>query len=470
MEQLSGQDASFLYAETANTPLHVGGISIYDQSTIPGGGPLRFKQILKNIADRLHLAKTMRRKVVRVPFDWDHPYWIEDKNFDLEYHVRHIALPQPGDWRQLYILAARILANPLDMSKPPWEMYYVEGLDHLEALPSGCFAVISKTHHCAIDGASSMELLALLHDLTPEPTKIAPPEKAWVGEEEPQPGELMMRAIGNNMMQPWRIAETMAKSVPVVGDALRPLFQPPVQPAAPIPRTRFNRTIQSHRAIGLRRYKLEDVRAMRKRVPGATVNDVAIAICGGALRRYLEAKRELPAEPLVAMAPVSVRSESDRNTMGNKVAGMFVSTGSHIADPAKRLAHVQASSAQSKALTNAIGARQMTNAMQFIPGALMVAGTRFAAESGLANVQNPAYNVTITNVPGPQVPLYSMGAKLLTMIGYGPLTHGIGLMFPVSSYNGEFTISFTACREIVPDPRFLEQCIDESFAEMRANP
>jgi len=205
-------------------------------------------------------------------------------------------------------------------------------------------------------------------------------------------------------------------------------------------------------------------------VQGATVNDVAIAICGGALRRYLEAKRELPAEPLVAMAPVSVRSESDRNTMGNKVAGMFVSTGSHIADPAKRLAHVQASSAQSKALTNAIGARQMTNAMQFIPGALMVAGTRFAAESGLANVQNPAYNVTITNVPGPQVPLYSMGAKLLTMIGYGPLTHGIGLMFPVSSYNGEFTISFTACREIVPDPRFLEQCIDESFAEMRANP
>jgi len=467
VEQLSGQDASFLYAETPNTPLHVGGVSIYDQSTIPGGGPLRFKQILQNIADRLHLAKPMRRKVVRVPFDWDHPYWVEDKTFDLEYHVRHIALPQPGDWRQLYILAARILANPLDMSKPPWEMYFVEGLDHLEGLPSGCFAVISKTHHCAIDGASSMDLLALLHDLTPEPTKITPPEKPWVGEEDPQPQELMLRAVGNNLMQPWRIAETMAKAVPVVGDALRPVFQPPPQPPAPIPRTRFNRTIQSHRAIGLRRYRLDDVKAMRKRVPGATVNDVAIALCGGALRRYLEAKQELPAEPLLAMAPVSVRAETERNTMGNKVSGMFVSTGSHIADPAKRLAHVQASSAQSKALTNAVGARQMTNAMQFIPGALMVAGTRFAAEAGLANVQNPAYNVTITNVPGPQVPLYSMGAKLVTMIGFGPLTHGIGLMFPVSSYNGEFTISFTACREIVPDPRFLEQCIDESFQQMR---
>jgi len=468
MEQLSGQDASFLYAETPNTPLHVGGVSIYDQSTIPGGGPLRFKQILQNIADRLHLAKTMRRKVVRVPFDWDHPYWVEDKTFDLEYHVRHIALPQPGDWRQLYILAARILANPLDMSKPPWEMYFVEGLDHLEGLPSGCFAVITKTHHCAIDGASSMDLLALLHDLTPEPTRITPPEKAWVGEDEPQPQELVLRAIGNNLTQPWRIAETMARSAPVVGDALRPLFQPPPQPAAPIPRTRFNRTIQPHRAIGLRRYQLDDVKAMRKRVQGATVNDVAVAICGGALRRYLDAKQELPAEPLIAMAPVSVRAESERNTMGNKVAGMFVSTGSHIADPVKRLAHVQASSAQSKALTNAIGARQMTNAMQFIPGALMVAGTRFAAEAGLANIQNPTYNVTITNVPGPQVPLYSMGAKLVTMIGFGPLTHGIGLMFPVSSYNGSFTISFTACREIVPDPRFLEQCIDASFDEMRA--
>jgi WS/DGAT/MGAT family acyltransferase len=467
VEQLSGQDASFLYAEAPNAPLHVGSISIYDQSTIPGGGPLRFTEILSNISRRLHLAKMMRRRVVRVPFDADHPYWIEDKNFDLEYHVRHIALPRPADWRQLYILASRILATPLDLAKPPWEMYYVEGLDHVQGLPEGCFAVISKTHHCAIDGASSVDLAMLLHDLTPEPADVPPPAQPWRGEDEPPPHELMARASASALLQPWRIGEMLARSLPTLLPRPAAAAPAPARPTA-VPRTRFNRTIQAHRAIGLRRYALDDVRKIRKRVVGATVNDVAVALCGGALRHYLLAKQELPAEPLVAMAPISVRTEAEKETMGNRVAGMLISTGSHIADPAERLAHVHESARQSKAMTQAIGARQMTDAMQFIPGALAVMAARFAAENGLANLQNPAYNVTITNVPGPQVPLYSMGARLVTMLGYGPLTHGVGLMFPVTSYAGQFNVSFTACREMLPDPDRLEASIDESYKELRA--
>ncbi len=213
MEQLSGQDASFLYAESKHAPLHVGSVAIYDQSTVPGG-LLRFREILNYNAQRLHLTKTLRRKVVRVPFDIDHPYWVDDKDFDLEYHIRHIALPQPADWRQLYILASRILATPLDMSKPPWESYYVEGLDHVEGLPPRCFAVITKTHHCAIDGASSVDLAELLHDLTPEPRQIPPPTEAWRGEEDPAVAELMLRSFANNALQPVRAAETFARSLP----------------------------------------------------------------------------------------------------------------------------------------------------------------------------------------------------------------------------------------------------------------
>jgi WS/DGAT/MGAT family acyltransferase len=467
MEQLSGQDASFLYAESKHAPLHVGSVAIYDQSTVPGG-ILRFKDILNYNAERLHLTKTLRRKVVRVPFDIDHPYWVDDKDFDLEYHIRHIALPQPADWRQLYILASRILATPLDMSKPPWESYYVEGLDHVEGLPPRCFAVITKTHHCAIDGASSVDLAELLHDLTPEPRQIPPPTEVWRGEDDPPVAELMLRSFANNALQPVRAAETLARSLPGMAKAMSSLAERPVQAPMPIPRTRFNKTITAHRVIGFCRFSLDEIRAMRKGVKGATVNDTVVSLCGGALRKYLTAKAELPAESMVAMAPVSVRGADEKGAMGNRVSGMMISIGSHIEDPRARLAHVQTSSAQSKALSNAIGARQMTDAMQFIPGSLMVMGTRFASQMGIANVQNPAYNCVITNVPGPQVPLYSMGAKLLTTIGFGPLTDGVGLMFPVGSYCGEFMVSFTSCREMLPDPEFMEQCIRDTYAQMRS--
>ena len=466
MEQLTGQDASFLYSETPNAPLHVATLSIYDQTNVPGGY-LRFTDILASNAERIHLSGTMRRKVIRVPMDLDHPYWVEDKTFDLEYHIRHIGLPEPGDWRQLYILAARIMARPLDMSKPPWEMYYIEGLGNLDGLPDDCFAVIAKTHHCAIDGASTVALAELMHDFTPEPQVIPPPETPWRGEDDPAPLELMARTFGNNITKPLQMAEVLTQSIPAARKFWQTMADRPMQPLAPVPKTRFNRVITGHRVIGFCRFPLDEVRAWRKRVEGATVNDAMVAVCGGALRRYLDAKLELPADSLVAMAPINVRSESEKGSFGNKVAAMLISVGSHIEDPLQRLQHVHASSSQSKALANAVGARQMTDAMQFIPGSLMVMGARYASEMGLANQQNPTFNVTVTNVPGPQVPLYSMGAELKTMLGFAPLTDGVGLMFPIGSYNGEIMVSFTACREMLPDPEFMETCIQEAYAEMR---
>src|SRR2546423_3119395 len=211
MQQLSGHDASFIYLETPNAPMHGGGLSIYDPSTAPGGA-VTHKGILEYIEGRLHMARVFRRRLVRVPMDLDHPYWVEARDFDLEYHVRHIALPKPGDWRQLCILTARIGARPLDLNKPLWEMYVIEGLDAVDGVAPGSFGVLSKMHHAAVDGVSGMEILTATHDLTPEPADPPPPEHDWKPDPEPSPWELLARAGYNNLTQPMRWADVMRRA------------------------------------------------------------------------------------------------------------------------------------------------------------------------------------------------------------------------------------------------------------------
>ena len=204
MEQLSGLDSAFLNLETRSAPTHVGGVAIYDQSSAPEG-QVTFKGILTNVESRLHLARCFRQKIVQVPFGFDHPYWIEDANFDLEFHVRHIALPKPGDWRQLCIQIARLHARPLDLDKPLWEMYVIEGLDQVEGLPAGSFAILTKIHHAAIDGVSGVELTAAIHDLEPQAT-VPESDSRWVPEAEPSFVELALRSTVNNIRQPLRFA------------------------------------------------------------------------------------------------------------------------------------------------------------------------------------------------------------------------------------------------------------------------
>mgnify|MGYP001828512038 FL=1 len=212
MEQLSGLDATFINMETRNAPTHISSLMVYDQATAPGG-QVTFKGILSNIESRLHLARCFRQKIVQVPFGVDHPYWIEDTEFDLEYHIRHIALPKPGDWRQLCNQVARLHARPLDLSKPLWEMTVIEGLDHVEGLPPGCFAILNKIHHAAIDGVSGMEMTAAIHDLEPD-GQPTPPEEPWIAESEPSILELAIRSTVNNIQQPLRFARIVGEAAP----------------------------------------------------------------------------------------------------------------------------------------------------------------------------------------------------------------------------------------------------------------
>lgn len=464
MQQLSGLDASFLYFETPNAPMHIASLSIYDQSTAPGG-LVTFKSILRNLEERLHRARCFRQKLAKVPFDLDHPYWVEDDDFDLEFHVRHIALPKPGDWRQLCIQAARLHSRPLDMTRPLWEMTVIEGLDNVPGLPKGSYALVMKIHHAAIDGVSGSELAAAIHDLEPG-APVPPPERKWVAERTPTLLELAARSTVNNARQPFRFARLIGRSIPAVQRWREQSRRPGEQPEAEVPRTRFNGPVSPHRVMAGRCFSLGEVREIKKTVTGATVNDVVITVCGGALRRYLASHDELPEASLLAMTPISVRTDSEADTAGNQISATTMSVCSDVADPAERLARVAEGSRRSKELTRAIGARLLTDYSQFIPGSLAGLAARAYSRFGVANRVKPFFNTVITNVPGPQVPLYWNQARLVATYGLAPVLDGMGIIHAIFSYCGELTITATSCRELMPDPGFYAQCLEESFAEL----
>lgn len=469
MQQLQGMDASFVAFEQRNSPMHIGSILIYDPSTAPGGF-VRFKDILAFFKSRMKLSKTMRQRLVKVPFDIDYPYWVEDPDFDLEYHVRHVALPKPGDWRQLCIQAARIFARPLDLTRPPWEFTVVEGLDNIPGIPAGSFAMVTKVHHAAIDGMSGIDLMEALHTLTPDEP---PPEGPDLWKPEPIPNALGLFAKGyvSAWINPLRQIGVAAKFVPGIARAVRGIANRDfdMKPAVETPRTRFNTAISPNRVVDGRSFALDDLKALRALAPGAKINDVFLTIIGGAMRRYLLAKQDLPPATMTAMAPISVRSEGEKNSMGNQVSAMLVPLGTHIADPVERLAYVFAQTKSSKAMTEALGARQMTELSKSSPALFMALGAQLYSRLGLSNVVKPMFNTVVTNVPGPPVPIYSSGAQLISMHGLLCLMDGLGLGHVVQSYCKQATIGFTACRKAMPDPEFYAECLQQSFDELKAS-
>jgi diacylglycerol O-acyltransferase / wax synthase len=466
MRQLQGMDSAFVALEQRNAPMHIGSILIYDPSTAPGGF-VRFKDILSFIEARMSLSRTMRQRLVRVPFDIDYPYWIEDPDFDLEYHVRHVALPKPGDRRQLCIQAARIFSRPLDLARPPWEFTVVEGLDQVEGIPKGCYAFVTKVHHAAIDGVSGVDLLEAVHSLSPDTT---PPDiqDDWQPEEVPSAVNLLARGWFNAVTNPLRQIGVVAQAVPGLYRAAKGIVNKDfdLDNATAAPRCRFNSVISPNRVVEGCTFPLEDIKAMRALSPGAKVNDVFLAIIGGAMRKYLESKDDLPSATLTAMAPISVRSDSEKNDMGNQVAAMIAPLGTDIADAAERIVFVHQQTIKSKAMTDAIGARQMTEMSKVSPALFQALGAQLYSRLGLSNYVKPPFSTIVTNVPGPPIPIYSSGAKLVSMFGLVCLTDGMGLGHVVQSYRDQATVTFTACRKMMPDPEFYRHCIQESFDDL----
>jgi diacylglycerol O-acyltransferase len=467
LRQLQGMDASFVALETRTSPMHIGSLLIYNPETAPGGF-VRYKDILRFFESRMQLSKTMRQKLVRVPFDLDYPYWVEDKDFDLEYHVRHVALPKPGDWRQLCIQAARIFARPLDLSRPPWEFTVIEGIDNVPGVTPGSYAMVTKVHHAAIDGMSGIDLMEALHTLDPNTPPPNEPD-TWKGEDPPNFAELLAKSWVNNIANPMRQLDAAARAMPGVAKAIKGLVAKDFKVHGEMiaPRTRFNTVISAGRVVEGRSVPLADIKAIRTAAAGAKVNDVFLTIIGGAMRKYLLAHNDLPDKTLTAMAPISVRSSGEKGDMGNQVAAMIAPLGTHIEDPLERLAYVHSQTVNSKAMTDAIGARNMTEMSKVSPALFMALGAQLYTRLGLANRVGPPFTTVVTNVPGPPVPIYSTGARLESMMGLLCLTDGMALGHVVQSYCKEATIAFTADRKVMADPEFYAECIQESFNELR---
>lgn len=463
MQQTSGLDAVFLFMETSSAPMHIASVGIFDPSTAPDG-IVRFKRIIQTAMERAHLAPYLRQRLVEVPFNADFPYWIRDESFDPEFHIRHVALPKPGDWRQLCIQVARLHARSLDRSRPLWELYVIEGLDNVAGVPPGSFALFTKIHHAAIDGATSQAVASAMVDPTPEIRQVEGAAD-WRADEPPTPFELTAMAIENNMSRPLRYMEFLQKSMPTWTKAIEAASTGALKPPPTVPRTRFNKVVSPHRVFEGVTFSLDSIKAIKNDV-GGTVNDVVLAICAGALRKYLLEKDELPKESLVSMCPVNVRDPSAASKGGNQVISMSVPLHTDVADAGKRLQAICKAARDAKEYTNAIGAKSMMEMADFIPMDLGILGSRVAAEQGLANFNTPTFNTVITNVPGSPFPFYSNGARHVRGWGLGPVVDGNGLFHSVGSYCGELNIGVTSCRTMMPDPAHYAELLKESFEDL----
>ena len=454
MQQLTGLDASFLALETANTTGHVGGLSILDPAGAPK--PLTLARLSEVMAERLQLVPVLRQKLLNVPLGLDQPYWIDDPDFDIEYHVRELALPRPGSDAQLNEQVSRLHARPLDRSRPLWEIYLITGLAKKRA------AVYTKIHHAAIDGASGAELLTVLLDLTPAGREL-PPVEPWHPEKAPSWAELTARATAKAAWRPVqtvRITNEMVKVLPTLAPAVNTLVggmlglnrgDGEVIPTAlgRAPATPFNKPITPHRRFAFRSVDLDTVKKI-KNVFGVSVNDVVMAMCAGALRRWLAGHDALPAQPLIAMIPVSVRDPASKGALGNKVSAMLAMLPTNVTEPGRRLEIVHQATRIAKAQQAAIPQGLVDQISDFSPPALTARAARVVFATGLLH-RLPPFNVTISNVPGPNIPVYLCGAKLLAHYPVSVITAGQGLNMTVVGYLGRLHFGLTSCRELVPD-------------------
>ena len=439
--------------------MHVAGTYVYDPSDSPDGFDFdRFKEL---IANRLHKLPPFRWRLVEVPFGLHHPIWVEDPDFDLDYHVRRVTVRAPGGRQELEEIAADLMSRPLDRRRPLWEIHIVEGLEN------GYVAMFSKTHHAAIDGASGAELSTNLLDLQREAAWYDDAPE-WKAERIPSDVEMLSYAFNSLMRQPAKLASTIKQTVEMVTQLRnRPKVEGIDSPPAPFtaPRTSFNIPLTSKRSFGTAEVTLADIKKIRSHF-GGTVNDVVLALCTSALRRYLIDNSELPVEPLVAMVPISVRAEDQKGAMGNQVSNMFVALPTNVADPLERLAVIQEHTKAAKQQANAIGADALTNWAEFAAPAIAARAARLYSSMRLADRHRPIFNVTISNVPGPNFPLYCNGSQLVSWYPMGPIFDGGGLNMTVMSYMGTVHFGLVACTDALPRVGELAGAVLDAATEL----
>jgi WS/DGAT/MGAT family acyltransferase len=465
VKPLSGLDATFLYLEAPETPMHVGSLHLYEPP--PGRRSDFLARARRHIRSRLHLAPVFRRRLATLPLELASPMWIEDERVDLDYHVRRIVLPRPGTRAALEACVARLHGELLDRRRPLWMFYLIEGL------ASGHLAWYSKVHHAALDGAAGVQLANALLDATPEPRKV-PAARAGRREETPGPGTLVGAAFRNTAAQYVKLLRHLPEVARVLGGMIgKSRGESPGHARLDLrrnvafgPRTPLNVAITAERTFATASIPLAEVKAIAMR-HDAKVNDVVLALASGALRRYLAAHGGVPRRPLVAAMPVSLRDPADTE-YSTRATMMLASLATHLADPIARLNAIRDSTGAAKALTAHARSVLPTDFPSLGAPWILAAIARVYAGAQRLDAFPPLANVVISNVPGPPTPLYLAGAKMLTYWPASIVEHGLGLNITVQSYCGSLDFGLIAARKAVPDIRRLVRGLHDAHKELRA--
>ncbi|MEP6598826.1 MAG: wax ester/triacylglycerol synthase family O-acyltransferase [Actinomycetota bacterium] len=462
-DRLTSLDVSFFYLEGRTTPMHVGGLAVFEPPTGGGAPSFDYEELVSLLEQRIALVPRYRQKVRFVPGHLLNPVWVDDPDFDITYHVRRSALPRPGSDEQLREFCARIQSRPLDRHRPLWEMYLVEGL------ADGRVAIITKTHHAMVDGISAIDIGQVILDASPMPREV--PDALWMPEPEPSSAQLVLDAVGDLVRSPGAVVETVRMGVNdvratagrVLG-AVSGLLSAARVAVRPAPASPLNRVIGEQRRYAVARTVLDDYKLVRKHYD-TTVNDVVLATVAGALRSWLLFRGEsvTPATTVRAMVPVSVRGDATAGALGNRVSAYFVDLPVGEPSPLMRLTQVAYAMKGHKESGQSIGADALVALSGFAPPTLHALAAR--AANGLTR---RLFNLVVSNVPGPQFPLYAAGARLREMFPIVPLAEGQALSIGLTSYDGGVFYGLNADRDAMPDVDVLATLIEESLAELVA--
>ncbi|AGZ50806.1 WS/DGAT/MGAT family O-acyltransferase [Mycobacterium kansasii] len=459
MERLSGLDASFLYLETVTQPLHVCSLLELDTSTMPGG--YTFDRLRDALGMRIKAMPQFREKLADSRLNLDHPVWVDDNAFDLGRHLRCVGVPTPGGRAEVAEVCAQIAAVPLDRDHPLWEMWVIEGLAGTPASAGGRVAVLTKVHHAAVDGVMGADLLAQLCSTEPD----APPPDAVAGAGGAHWLQIAASGLVGFAARSWRLVNVLSLTgASLVETARRARCGRSMARPFAAPPTAFNAAVTAQRNIAYTQLELSDIKKVKDRF-GVKVNDVVMALCAGVLRRWLSDRGELPAKPLVAMVPVSVRDTSGRPGH-NQVSGMFSRLETHISDPGRRLQAIAQANSRAKDHSSAIGATLLQDWAQFADSTLFGTAMRLFAKTPLTHT--PVHNVIVSNVAGPQVTLYFLGARLTAIYPLGPIFHGCGLNITVISLNGKLDFGIISCPQLLPDLAVLADDFTVELQELLA--
>ena len=465
MQQVSELDASFLYLETERAPLHVGGAFVFKKKSPRSKFNFnRFRAILNT---KLGQERFFRHRIVESTLNLELPLWVEDPDFDLDYHLRYMSLTEKSAPKTLNDLAAEIFCKPLNRQKPLWRVTYVDGLELDPQYSKQHFALIIKVHIAAIDGNTGEDILSQLLKVSPEEESFEGDENSWQPQPLPKPGNWLDEAYNNAWTIPIKLAH-LAKDTAasafygVLFDRLQRLNLP--KSLMSVPLTPVNQAVSNKRAIDSVSISANEIRSIRKTLDDVTTNDIIMGICAEALSKYLkDASRAFPKAPLIALSPISVRSTSLEVKTGNQLAANLFSLATTEKDPLKRIRRIHKSAKSSSHYDAAISATRLT---ELIPSCMSALSARVYSEFLLAQKHKPMFNLPITNIPGPQFPLFIEGNELVRHICASPLFDGLGLGITIISYNGEFCITTTYCPELVDIEKRFSQYLEEALARI----